>query len=112
MSHCFCGDEMFKFLSPIVIIVILFAIILEGTYNQAEVVESTLQLSPTSTSLPLLVEQSLVGIAGVQTVRFSAEENSLWITYDKSRVSIIELEHILTALGYKLIPTQTADISY
>lgn len=112
MSHCFCGDGMFKLLSPIVIIVILFAIILEGTYSQAEVVESTLQLSPTSTSLPLLVEQSMVGIAGVQAARFTAEENSLLITYDKGRVSREELEHILTALGYKLVPPQTADISY
>jgi len=103
---------MLKYLSPVAIIVILFAIILEGTYRQAEVVESTLQLAPTSTSMPLLVEQSMIEIAGVQAARFSAKENVILITYDKGRVSMEELMHILTALGYKLVPPQTADASY
>ncbi|MFC1747003.1 hypothetical protein ACFLZR_01550 [Candidatus Neomarinimicrobiota bacterium] len=103
---------MFRYLAPVAIIIILFAIILEGTYSQPEEIRTALQLSPTTTSRPLLVETSLSQVTGVKDAVFNAENSSITIVYNQGQVSLDHLEHILLALGYAVVPPQRAEVSF
>lgn len=90
-----------KYIGFLFIVVMVFAIMLGGTYHRQEIVSTTLYLVPTSMAQPELVESTLAECNGIHFVRLSSEENLLDITYDKARISLEDLTHRLVALGYQ-----------
>ncbi len=95
-----------KYAGAIALIFIVFAIMVSGTYSSEELVEASIQLVPTSIAQPELVESTLIECNGIQSVELSLIDNILQITYNKARVSLEDLSHILVSLGYQPIHTR------
>lgn len=100
-----------KYIGFLFIVVLVFAIMLGGKYNQQEIVNTTIHLIPTSAAQPELVESTLAECNGIHFVRLSPEENLLDITYDKARISLADLTHRLVALGYRTVEPEFARVS-
>ena len=95
-----------KYAGAIALIFIVFAIMVSGTYSNEELVEASIQLVPTSIAQPELVESTLIECNGIHFVELSLIDNILQITYNKARVSLEDLSHILVSLGYQPIPAR------
>ena len=93
-----------KYLGALLLAVILFTIMVGGTYSKQEVVQISIQIIPTPIAQPALVGSSLAAYTGIHTARLSKEDNRLDVTYDKARISLDDLTHILTSLGYRVAP--------
>jgi hypothetical protein len=100
-----------KYIGFLFIVVLVFAIMLGGTYHQQEIVSTTIHLIPTSTAQPELVESALAECNGIHFVRLWSEENQLDITFDKARISLDDLTHRLVALGYQAVAPELAKVS-
>ena len=96
-----------KLFGLVIVAFAFFAIMMEGTYNRSEVVEVTLQLVPSPMAQPDLVEQSLGDYSGVLSVVLDRASSRLAVRYDKARISLADLEHLLTSLGYRALEPQT-----
>ncbi len=99
-----------KYLGAVFFIILVFAIMVGGTYQRHEIVQTSLQLIPTPVAQPELVEPTLSEYNGIQSVRLSRSDNRLQITYNKARMSVADLEHILVSLGYRTVPVQPAKV--
>ncbi len=96
-----------KFFGLAIIAVAFFSIMVDGTYSRSEVVEVTLQLVPSPMAQPDLVERSLGEYNGVQSVVLDRASSRLSVRYDKARITLTDLEHLLTTLGYRALELQT-----
>ncbi len=99
-----------RYIVAIIVTFLVFAIIIGGNYSRQEVVEVSIQLEPTSVAQPGLVESALAEYNGIRSVRLSKADNQLHITYDKARITIEDLNHILISLGYQPVPAGAARI--
>jgi hypothetical protein len=97
-----------RHIGALIFIIAVLAIIVGGRYHNTEKIESSLQLQPTSRAQPQLVEATLLEYDGIYSVRLSQSENRLDVVYDRAQISQEDLEHILAALGYRLLPEQPA----
>ncbi|MEE9466057.1 MAG: hypothetical protein V3W14_10855 [Candidatus Neomarinimicrobiota bacterium] len=95
-----------KYLGALLLIVLVFTIIVGGTYNQQEVVDISIQLVPTPTAQPGLVESSLREFAGIVDVHHSKDNNLLEVSYDKARLSVADINHLISTLGYESVPVE------
>ncbi|MFC1543276.1 hypothetical protein ACFL4K_01910 [Candidatus Neomarinimicrobiota bacterium] len=99
-----------KYIGAILLIFLIFAIMVNGTYSREEIIEVSIQLVPTSIAQPDLVESTLVECNGIQSALLSKSDNELQITYDKARVTLEDLNHLLASLGYQLIQIKAAGV--
>jgi len=90
-----------------IVAVAFFSIMVEGTYSRSEVVEVTLQLVPSPLAQPDLVERTLADYAGVKSVVLDRASSRLDVSFDKADISLADLEHLLTTLGYRALEPQT-----
>ena len=90
-----------KFFGVFILVAALFTIVVEGTYNEREIVEISLQLVPMPYAQPGLVERSLSDYNGIQDVRLDVGSSRLHVRYDKAQISFADLEHLLTSLGFR-----------
>ena len=97
-------ENVMRYVGAILVTLMVFAIIVGGNYSRQEVVEISIQLEPTPRAQSSLVETALAEYNGIHSVRLSKADNQLQITYDKARITIEDLSHILISLGYKPIP--------
>ena len=93
-----------RYIGAIVVTLLIFAIIVGGNYSRQEIVEVSIQLIPTPIAQPGLVESTLVEYNGIRSVRLSRADNLLRVTYDKARITLEDLNHILISLGYRPVP--------
>ena len=94
-----------RYFAPIVLIVLVFAIMVGGSYDNAGVGQTSLKLVPTATAQPELILSAIGAYNGVRSVNMSASDNRLLVTYYKGHISIDDLRHILSSLGYRSAPT-------
>jgi len=73
---------------------------LEGTYSQQQMVKVTFELVPTEAAQPNIVENAITQYSGIRSVIHLRDENRLEIAYDEARISLDELTHIISSLGY------------
>ncbi len=99
-----------RYIGAIIVTLLVFAIIVGGNYNRQEFVEVSIQLEPTPVAQLSLVESALVKYNGIHSVRLSKADNQLQITYDKARITIEDLNHILISLGYQPVPVGSARV--
>ena len=99
-----------RYIVAIIVTLLVFAIIIGGNYSRQEVVEVSIQLEPTPVAQPGLVESAMAEYNGIRSVRLSKAGNQLHITYDKARITIEDLNHILISLGYHPVPAGAARI--
>ncbi len=92
-----------KYIGAILLIAVVFSIIVGGTYTPQEMVDVSIQLIPTPTAQPALVESALSEFGGIVSVRHHPDNDLLEVTYDKARISLEDLSHLIYTLGYKLI---------
>ncbi len=92
-----------KYIGAILLIAVVFSIIVGGTYTPQEMVDVSIQLIPTPTAQPALVESALSEFGGIVAVQHFPEDDLLKVTYDKSRISLDDLSHLIHTLGYKSI---------
>ena len=95
-----------KFFGAVLLLGAFLSIIMEGTYSKREVVEVTLHLVPTHLAQPDLIERSLIGFDGIQSAVLERATSTIAVTYDKSRITLSELEHLLTSMGYRPVPIE------
>ncbi len=96
-----------RYIGAMVVTLLVFAIIVGGNYSHQELVEVSIQLNPTPVAQPGLVESALADYNGIISVRLS-KDNQLQVTYDKARITIEDLNHILISLGYQPVPAGAA----
>ena len=99
-----------RYIVAIIVTLLVFAIIIGGNYSRQEVVEVSIQLEPTPVAQSGLAESALAEYNGIHSVRLSKTDNQLHITYDKARITIEDLNHILISLGYQPVPAGAARI--
>ena len=99
-----------RFLTPIVLIVLVVAIMVGGSYDHAGVAQTALRLVPTVNAQPELIVSTLGALNGIQAVDLSRVDHRLLITYDKGRISLADLHHILRSLGYNSVPIQDTKV--
>ncbi len=95
-----------KNLGALLLAAILFTIMVGGSYSKQEVVQISIQVIPTPLARPTLVGSSLAAYTGIHSARLSKENNRFDVTYDKARISLDDLSHILTSLGYRVVPLE------
>lgn len=100
-----------KYFGALLLIVLVFTIIVGGTYNQQEVVEISIQLVPTATAQPGLVESTLGEFAGIMAVHHSKDNNLLEVSYDKARLNLDDIKHLIKTMGYKSVPVEEVSSS-
>ena len=66
-------------------------------------VDVSFQLIPTPTAQPTLVESALSEFGGIVAVRHNPDDDLLEVTYDKARISLEDLSHLIHTLGYNPI---------
>ncbi len=98
-----------RYIGAIAVTLLVFAIIVGGNYSHQELVEVSIQLKPTAVAQPGLVESAVADYNGILSVRLS-KDNQLQVTYDKARITIEDLNHILISLGYQPVPAGAARI--
>ncbi len=98
-----------RYIGAIAVTLLVFAIIVGGNYSHEELVEVSIQLKPTAVAQPGLVESALADYNGILSVRLS-KDDQLQVTYDKARITIEDLNHILISLGYQPVPAGAARI--
>jgi len=99
-----------RYIGAIVVTLLVFAIIVGGNYSRQEIVEVSIQLIPTPIAQPGLVESTLVEYNGIRSARLSRADNLLQVTYDKAKITLEDLNHILISLGYRPLPIEPARI--
>ena len=92
-----------KYFGAILLIAVVFSIIVGGTYTPREMVDVSLQLIPTPTAQPALVESALSEFGGIVAVRHYPFNDLLEVTYDKARITLEDLRHLIRTMGYKSI---------
>ena len=97
-----------RHIGALIFIIAVLAIMVGGRYHNSERIESSLQLIPTSQAQPQLVEATLLDYDGIYSARLSRTDHRLDVEYNSARVSQEDLEHILAALGYRLLAEQSA----
>ena len=95
-----------KYIGALLLAGIVFTIVLEGTYSQQEVVQVSIRLIPTSFAQPTSVGSTLEAYNGIHAARLSEEDNRLEVTYDKARLSMDDLCHLISSLGYRTVPVE------
>ena len=100
-----------KYIGVIFLIVLVLAIMVGGSYNRQEVIQTQIQLVPTSVAQPELVESTLAEYNGIYSVQLSRSDHVLRISYNKARFSLDDLCHILIALGYQVPTVEPAHVS-
>ncbi len=95
-----------KVIGALLLAVIVFTIMVEGTYSRQEVVQVTLQIVPTPFAQPASVGSTLATYNGIHAARLSEEDNLLEVTYDKARLSLDDLRHLISSLGYRTVPVE------
>ena len=99
-----------RFFAPIVLVVLVFAIMVGGSYDHSGVAQTSLRLVPTATAQPELIVSTIGAFNGVVAVELARSDKRLSVTYDQGRISLDDLRHILRSLGYKAVPTQDAKV--
>ncbi len=89
---------------------LVFAIMVGGSYDHHGVAQTALRLVPTENAQPELIVSTLGALNGIQAVDLSRVDHRLLITYDKGRISLADLHHILISLGYNSVPIQEAKV--
>jgi hypothetical protein len=89
-----------KYIGAILFVILVFAIMVGGTYSRHETVKASIQLVPTSSAQPELVVSTLAEYNGIYSVRLSQQNNQLQITYNKARITLDDVCHLLLSLGY------------
>ena len=97
-----------RYIGAIAVTLLVFAIIVGGNYSHQELVEVSIQLNPTPVAQPGLVESALADYNGILSVKLSRADNQLQVTYDKAKITIEDLNHILISLGYQPVPAGAA----
>ena len=92
-----------KYFGAILLIAVVFSIIVGGTYSPREMVDVSIQLIPTPTAQPALVESALSEFGGIVSVRHYPFNDLLEVTYDKARITLEDLRHLIHTMGYKSI---------
>ena len=95
-----------KYIGALVLAVVVFTIMVEGTYSRQEVVQVSIRLIPTSFAQPTSVGSTLEAYNGIHAARLSEEDNRLEVTYDKARLSMDDLRHLISSLGYRTVPVE------
>ena len=90
-----------KYIGAILLVVLGFAIIVGGTYSRHETVKASIQLVPTSGAQPELVESTIAECNGIYSVKLSPNNKQLQITYNKARITLDDICHLLLSLGYR-----------
>ncbi|UCH10237.1 MAG: hypothetical protein JSU61_13745 [Fidelibacterota bacterium] len=90
-----------KYIGAILLVVLVFAIMVGGTYSRHETVKASIQLIPTSSAQPELVESTLAEYNGIYSVQLLLSTNRLQITYNKARITLEDVCHLLMSLGYR-----------
>ena len=90
-----------KYIGAILLVVLVFAIIVGGTYSRHETVKASIQLVPTSSARPELVESTIAECNGIYSVQLSQHNHQLQITYNKARITLDDICHLLLSLGYR-----------
>lgn len=99
-----------KYFGAILFIILVLAIVVGGTYCRREIVQTSIQLIPGPIARPELVESTLAEYNGVQSVRLSRTDNRLQITFNKARISLEDLSHVLISMGYRVVPLEPAGV--
>ncbi|MEE9162897.1 MAG: hypothetical protein V3U35_08015 [Candidatus Neomarinimicrobiota bacterium] len=100
-----------RYLAPILIVVLVFAIMVGGSYDRQDVAQASLQLVPTSLAQPELIEATIGEVNGIRALKFSRSDQQLLITYDTGRVSLADVNHMLLSLGYRAVPLGPTKVS-
>ena len=99
-----------RYFTPIALIVLVIAIMVGGSYDHPGVAQTALRLVPTVNAQPELIVSTLGALNGIKAVNLSRVDQRLLITYDKGRISLADLHHILISLGYHSVPIQDARV--
>ena len=99
-----------KYIGAILFCVIVCAIMVGGTYNRKELVQTSLQLVPIREARPELVETTLTHYNGIHSARLSATNDRLEITYDRARITLEDVSHILVTLGYRALMVEPEEM--
>lgn len=93
-----------KYFGMLLLVGAFLSIMVEGTYSQSEIVEISLHLAPTPLAQPDLVERSLVEFNGIISAVLERSTSILSISYDKSQITLSDLEYLLSSMGYRSAP--------
>ena len=99
-----------RYLTPILLVVLVTAIMVGGSYSSQETAETAIRLIPTDGAQPELVETTLSAYNGIHGVQLSDAKDQLSITYDTSRLSMDDIRHILVSLGYRSKPLEGSKV--
>ncbi|MFC1481022.1 hypothetical protein ACFL6E_02100 [Candidatus Neomarinimicrobiota bacterium] len=89
-----------KYVGAVLLILLVFTIMLQGTYSQQQMVEVSFELVPTEAAQPNIVENTITQYSGIRSVNHLRDENRLDIAFDQAKISLDELLHIISSLGY------------
>ena len=95
-----------KYIGALLLAGIVFTIVVEGTYSRKEIVQVSIRLVPTPFAQPASVGSTLEAFNGIHTARLSKDDNRLEVTYDKARLSLDDLRHLISSLGYRTLPVE------
>lgn len=95
-----------KYIGALLLAVVVFTIMVEGTYSRQEVVQVSMRLIPTPFAQPASVGSTLEAYNGIHAARFLEKDNRLEVTYDKAHLSLDDLRHLISSLGYRTLPVE------
>ncbi|MCH7520534.1 MAG: heavy-metal-associated domain-containing protein [Candidatus Marinimicrobia bacterium] len=95
-----------KYIGALLLAGIVFTIVVEGTYSRQELVQVSIPLIPTPFAQPASVGSTLEAYNGIHSARLSKDDNRLEVTYDKARLSMDDLRHLISSLGYRTVPVE------
>ena len=95
-----------KYFGALFLFSAFLSIMVGVTYSQSEIVEVSLHLAPTPLAQPDLVERSLVEFDGIMAAVLDRSTSILFISYDKSQITMDELAYLLTSMGYRSVPVE------
>ena len=95
-----------KYIGALLLAGIVFTIVVQGTYSRQEVVQVSIRLITTPLAQPASVGFTLEAYNGIHSARLSKDDNRLEVTYDKARLSLDDLRHLISSLGYRTLPVE------
>ncbi|MCK4578038.1 MAG: hypothetical protein KAU50_04565 [Candidatus Marinimicrobia bacterium] len=95
-----------KYFGALLLTLLVFTIMVGGTYNQQEIINVSLKLEPTADAQDVLVENAMCDYAGILTVKLDRDNNTLDVSYDKARLSLDDLCYIVSTLGFRTQPLE------
>ncbi|UCD36816.1 MAG: hypothetical protein JSW54_08215 [Fidelibacterota bacterium] len=95
------SSRYMKYFGAFFLVILVCVIMVGGNYSRQEVVQTAIQLIPTPSAQPELVESTLAVYNGIHSVHLSRMDHKLHVTYNRARISFDDLCHLLNSLGYQ-----------